>query len=578
MILGSLIVYLTCITAYPDVSKPQQTSLNEPKPTVDEIGPTPNGGMTEENSNETVSIIGQSDIAHEKQEDNKGSAILRVLLTGIPNTEFKEWSITTVGVNVLLVLFSLDLVFRGPLLHPSNDLRFSRVGFVNSSSASVLFREPDTSQLPVFAYLREEDRPSWSTADRIYFLDAETDYTYPIVFPFLKASTTYTYSLSNNLSGTFTTAPSPRSPASNKLTFLTSSCIKANFPYNPFSHPLSVPGLTHLSSVLRSLPNPASFMLFLGDFIYVDVPLRLSSSTPHYRAEHRRVYASPSWSLPGLASLPWLHTMDDHEIANDWAQGNSTPPFPSAQDPFIHYHVSVNPPTPPDAATGPNTTYFTFTRGPASFFMLDTRAYRTDPEPNLDATILGAAQLSSLLSYISTPEPANVHWKIIATSVPFTKNWRFGTKDSWGGYLRERAVVLSAMHRAESRLGIRVVILSGDRHEFGAIRFPPPNSTAYPTAMSGPHEFSVGPLSMFYLPFRTFQQIDEEDVPIKYLPDGNSKIGAIEITNFEGVGQQRSLLKYSLYVDSAIKWEYSLTSPAPAFSGYRGGVLDMLWS
>ena len=393
-----------------------------------------------------------------------------------------------------------------------------------------------------------------------------------MTFSHLSPSTTYPYSLSNNLTGSFTTPPLPG--AERKLTFLISSCIKANFPYNPIAHPLSIPGFAQLSSVLSHLPSPAAFMLFLGDFIYVDVPLRLSSSTAHYRSEHRRIYASPSWSLPGLAKLPWLHTLDDHEIANDWSAGNSTPPFPAARDPFLHYHVSVNPPTPPSSPV-PNTTYFTFTRGPASFFLLDTRAYRTAPEPNPNATILGQAQLSSLLSYLATPEPDHVHWKIITSSVPFTKNWRFGTSDSWGGFLTERTIVLEAMHAAESRLGIRVVILSGDRHEFGAVRFP---SYSYSSPTSGPHEFCVGPLSMFYLPFRTFRQIDDEDVVIKYLPDGNSKIGVVEIANLEGMGQQRSLMKYSLYVDGKVAWEYTLTSPEPEYKGYRVGILDSLWS
>jgi len=134
------------------------------------------------------------------------------------------------------------------------------------------------------------------------------------------------------------------------------------------------------------------------------------------------------------------------------------------------------------------------------------------------------------------------------------------------------------MHAAERHLGMRVIILSGDRHEFGAIRFPS-NTSSSPSLSptSGPHEFSVGPLSMFYLPFRTFRQIDDEDVAIKYLPDGNSKIGVVDVTNLEGVGQQRSLLKYSLYVGGRVAWEYTLTSPAPEFEGYRGGVLDSLW-
>jgi alkaline phosphatase D len=234
--------------------------------------------------------------------------------------------------------------------------------------------------------------------------------------------------------------------------------------------------------------------------------------------------------------------------------------------------------------------------------------------------MLGPVQLDSLLRYLSTPEPPHVHWKIIASSVPFTKNWRFGTPDTWGGFLHERSQILAAMHQAERDLAVRVVILSGDRHEFAAIRFPPPiaafSSSSLPsqdqnkikdqhrysfdrirnlvqslsdrtrtiiydrTESSGPHEFSVGPLSMFYLPFRTFKQIDEEDVAIKYLPDGNSKLGVVEITPLMGeVHKKKSTLKYSLFVDGALSWEYTLTSPATdGDAGGRRGDWWWLWS
>ncbi|KAJ4613605.1 hypothetical protein HRR85_003907 [Exophiala dermatitidis] len=544
------------------------------------------------------------------------------------------------------------MVFRGPLLHPVKDLSFTRVGYVGSHTAKVLIREPDQAQLPMYVYLSPADKTNWRTTDTIYYLGPDTDYTHAITFEDLEPSKKYIYSLSNDKSGTFTTAPAPNSEAANSLTFVTSSCIKANFPYKPWSHSLAFHGFEHLSKVLRGLPSPASFMLFLGDFIYIDVPLRLSSSIQHYRSEYRRVYASPSWSLPALDTLPWIHTLDDHEIANDWSSGNDTDPFPAASDPFIHYHVSVNPPLPPGSAVGPeaNTTYFQFSHGPASFFMLDTRRYRIDPEPTSSSstsylnkplygsssepgnppdhkshhTMLGSAQLASLLKFLSTPEPPHIHWKIIASSVPFTKNWRFGTSDTWGGFLRERSEILAAMHAAERELGIRVIILSGDRHEFAAIRYPPPiidlaallpvpqqvkskntaatkkasssssvvghspqsiSSVVYDrTPQAGPHEFSVGPLSMFYLPFRTFKQIDEEDVAIKYLPDGNSKVGVLEIKNLHGE-LQRSLLKYSLYIDGKLAWEYALTSPAvgsspqPSYSRSRTrGTSEWLWS
>lgn len=629
-------VYLACVFGQHEAfgSKPlapHTTNLEQPR--------NQNlNGILEVEEKDTATADDEEPVLY----DNEKS-FFKVLFFGIPNWRDATWSYITIGFNILLALFTLDMVFRGPILHPAKDLSFTRVGFVGSSSAKVLIREPDPAQLPMYVYLTPADKTSWTTRDTVYYLGPETDYTHAVTFDSLLPSKKYIYSLSNDKTGTFITAPSPYSEASNKLTFLTSSCMKANFPYRPTSHSLAFRGFEHLSKVLKSLPSPASFMLFLGDFIYVDVPMRLSSSLVHYRSEYRRVYASPSWSLPGLDSLPWIHTLDDHEIANDWSGGNDTDPFPAASDPFIHYHVSVNPPVPPGSAVGPetNTTYFQFSNGPASFFMLDTRRYRTDPEPvggssssskalfggpsnppspPANHSMLGATQLASLLKYLATPEPPHINWKIVATSVPFTKNWRFGTSDTWGGFLRERAQILAAMHAAERDLGIRVIILSGDRHEFAAIRYPPPivdftttsksdpqpqnprqnrinllassssktdpgksssgatTTTIYDrTPQSGPHEFSVGPLSMFYLPFRAFKQIDEQDVAIKYLPDGNSKVGVVEIHNLhhgESGEGQRSLLKYSLYVDGVCLWEYTLTSPAADVAAQLKGRND----
>jgi len=616
VIITAVSIYLTCIFsrsgAFGSSGKPGLRG-SSPKPSS-------NGHAEEAGGNAPPTPDHAEPVLYDGEK-----SLVEILLFGIPDWRERAYSYITIGINVVLAIFTLDLVFRGPLLNPVKDLRFSRVGYVDSTSAKVLFREPDPAQLPVYVYYKSKDQASWTTADRIYYLGPDTDFTYPVTFVNLQPETTYTYSLSNELAGTFTTAPSASSPRVNRLTFLTSSCMKANFPYRPFTHSLAIHGFEYLSKIVRSVPSPVSFMLFLGDFIYVDVPLRLSSSQAHYRSEYRRVYASPSWSLRGLSSLPWIHTLDDHEIANDWSRGNVTEPFPAASDPFIHYHVSVNPPIPPSAPAGPdtNTTYFQFAQGPASFFMLDTRRYRTDPEPPSSPAVpdwarrwygssnksshpaprphhsmLGSAQLASLLTYLATPEPAHIHWKIIASSVPFTKNWQFGTSDTWGGFLHERAEILTAMHAAERDLGVRVIILSGDRHEFAAIRFPPPIVELAPhlvydrTPQSGPHEFSVGPLSMFYLPFRTFKQVDDEDVAIKYLPDGNSKVGVVNIQNLRGGGnnEQRSLLRYTLWVDGKAVWEYTLTSPGAAYQGdgvrhrHRGvgmalrDVVSGLWS
>ncbi|KAJ9204240.1 hypothetical protein DTO166G4_7399 [Paecilomyces variotii] len=519
------------------------------------------------------------------REDESFSSLLKTLLTGLPSRKSRLSTLVTAGVNVLLALLTFDFLFRGMIFYPTSSLAFSRIGYVSPTTAKLLVREPDRAQLPLVVYHQEasmQPNESWTQEGIIYALDDTTDYTYPVTLKNLKPSTQYRYSLSNNKTGTFITAPTPGSRAASRLSFLTSSCIKPNFPYNPFSHPLRIPGIEYVTEVVSKLPSifRPSFMLFLGDFIYIDVPMRFGSSQSHYRSEYRRVYKSPSWNVPEESpaiDLPWLHILDDHEISNDWSKGNTTPPYPAAAEPYAHYHVSVNPPIPPSPFAAPeNTTYFSFIQGPASFFMLDTRTYRSEPaQPN--STILGSAQLQSLLAYLARPEPADVKWKIVASSVPFTKNWHVGTTDTWGGFLNERRIVFEAMWRAERELGVRIVLLSGDRHEFGATRFPDPSLNLRPddllpdTAGDGLHEFSVGPLSMFYLPIRTYYQTDDEDVTVKYVPNGNSKFGLIDIDIYDEENPNlddptspptpSSVLTYSLYVDGEVVWKYRLAVP-----------------
>jgi alkaline phosphatase D len=114
-----------------------------------------------------------------------------------------------------------------------------------------------------------------------------------------------------------------------------------------------------------------------------------------------------------------------------------------------------------------------------------------------------------------------VKWKIVASSVPFTKNWRVDWQDTWGGFLAERRVILEAMWDASAR-GVGVVVLSGDRHEFAATKFPPPLTTvdgegAEPRwkETDAVWEFSASPLSQFYSPVPSYRQQDEEDVMVE---------------------------------------------------------------
>ncbi len=86
------------------------------------------------------------------------------------------------------------------------------------------------------------------------------------------------------------------------------------------------------------------------------------------------------------------------------------------------------------------------------------------------------------------------------------------------------------------------------------------------------HEFSASPLNMFYLPLRTYSESSTSgdyvsDVCIKYIPDGNSKFGAISISNPPTSDQ--SVLHYRLFVDGVETWSYTLTTPPDIGGGGR---------
>ncbi|KAI9768986.1 MAG: hypothetical protein M1840_004582 [Geoglossum simile] len=516
----------------------------------------------------------------------RGKHAVKTLLTGLPSPTSPLLSIITAAFNLGLVLMVVDLVFRGPVWHPSHDLSFARMGYVSDTSAKLLVREWNTSKIPIYVSYQVADSQahadwlpaqkhmppghSWASARTIFALSNATDYTTSILLLGLKPETRYQYSTSTMYTGFFTTAPSPgRPPRRNRgrFTFLTSSCIKPHFPYNVFAHPLSIPGLRNLAKWIPELK--AQFMLFLGDFIYIDSPWRHGSDIESYRREYRMVYNSPDWP-PVSTHLPWIHVLDDNEIENDWDR-NTTGVYKAATDPWQHYHTSVNPPEVRKGAS-----YFSFTQGPASFFMLDTRRYRSAElaaaANSTEKTMLGQEQLADFLTWLRKDEPRGVKWKFVASSVPFTKNWRFGGLDTWGGYLAERQQVLEAMWDVGLKGGVGVVVLSGDRHEFAATSFPPPVDGRWPLSATV-HEFSTSPLSQFYLPVRTYKQEDEEDVLIKYIPDGVSKFSAIEI-EAPTVAEQ-SVMKFRLFIDGEEVWDYILTTP-PDFEGVGRGK-DAVW-
>lgn len=489
----------------------------------DEAGPADVQG--EHERPEEQSLL-ETEIAETVVVEEKPTHPLKAFLMGSPVHGNPLLSGLTFLVNLLLALMVVDVLFRNKYLNPSNDLSFVRLGYVSPTEAKFIIREPDQSRMPVSLEIHIKDahapfdNPLWQTGGGVRWTDNTTDYTATLTVPLKHhQQRIYEWRTSNNHSGEFTSPPRAGYMSEydgGKFTFLSTSCILPRFPYNPLEHPLSIPGLRHLARVLPDLK--AHLMLFLGDFIYIDVPKRLGLSVEDYRMKYRHVYASPDWT-PVAQNLSWIHVLDDHEIANDWSS-NTTGVYEAAVDPWHHYQTAANPPPAPMAGSSSlrrqGATYFEFTQGPASFFLLDTRSYRSDnnePFDSPDKTMLGAQQLEDFIAWIERPEPKGVRWKIVASSVPLTKNWPVNTKDTWGGFLFERRRVLEAMWDAGSR-GYGVVVVSGDRHEFAATKFPPPTGDRWPES-AAPHEFSCSPLNQFSSPVPTYKQYDDEDVAIK---------------------------------------------------------------
>ncbi|CAN9184849.1 unnamed protein product [Alternaria alternata] len=542
------------------------------------------GGRGDDSSEEVQLIDGadegplkELDVEETIQYEEREPKVLRTLLTGLPSPSSAMWSWITFGINMALIAMALDVVYRAPLLHQCHDASFARVGYVSENSAKILVREPYAFDVKVLYRSIDGTERSWMhkthrASQPEYWLTNETDFTTVMNIEHLRPDLPYEYIVETsrgNITGTFTTAPRPGRISmlkDNKYTFVHSSCIKPRVPYTPFQHPLEFPGMKHLARWLPELKP--YFMLFLGDFIYVDVPHRQGSDVETYRREYRQVYSSPSW--PAVSeNLPWIHVIDDHEIHNDW-NSNMTGVAVPAYDAFTHYNAAPNPPPHREGAT-----YFSFTQGPAEFFLLDTRRYRTPASKDASdpsKTMLGAQQLSDLLAWVHKVPPPGVHWKFIVTGTPFTKNWQFGSEDTWGGHLYERRRILEAAWDLSSTHDIGVVVLSGDRHEFAATSFPPPKDGKWPTSATV-HEFSTSPLSMFYLPFRTYKETDDEDVCLKYLPDGNSKFGAVEIITPEH-GEQ-SFVNYRLFIDGNEAWTHSISTPPGRSGSHR--AKDAVW-
>ncbi|OCF38548.1 hypothetical protein I317_07682 [Kwoniella heveanensis CBS 569] len=469
---------------------------------------------------------------------SKRIGALLALLCGLPSPSTPLCSLLGAVITLLAPVFSTDFVHRARYLNREADLSFSRIGWVTESTAQVLIRSPFNDQGVGLSYWAEGSQEVLHTKPTN--TGAATDHTAAITLRDFEPGTQYHYNSSHQHSGSFYTRLHDERKS---FSLLSTSCQKPGWPYNPLAHPLAIRGLTHLDKTIQEMKQKPEAMLFLGDFIYSDLPYPTSEYTSsYYRQLYRQVYASPSWT-PLLRSIPWLHMFDDHEIINDFAPvGDMSGMFKTAIEPFMNYQQVVNPP--PINVKQP--TYFSFDIGDVAFFMLDNRSFRSQqpvrPGANSTAghgvrTMLGSEQLAEVKRWIKKEGQSRLD-----TSTRGRRSWNF----LWeaGG----------------------AVIISGDRHEHAATLFPPSASSPWPTS-SAVTEFSTSPLSFFHQPWkREYVPHPPTDIPIHHQWRGDSRFGVFDFDTF---GPQPKV-HFKLIVDGAESWSYT-------WEKCRGADVPKIW-
>lgn len=414
-------------------------------------------------------------------------------------------------VLLAMSMVCIAVVFELPNGYQSN-LEVVYLGSYSNSNQKVMVRAPSATSI-VVQY--STDNATWLDASpNPGFPNISTDYVtvfnmnmLPGTLYYVRVNETFTNSFSLGAPFSFTTPVAP-GDASN-VTFAFGSC---QFPFYGR-------GLPRWNDVAALNPD---FVLFIGDFIYADVPRPVMPTDREWFQMLYRQILSKSEFQNNFIKWPSYFMFDDHEIFNDYNNATNTnlEIYSNAiQGAWQSYLGQGNPsPSPPY--------YFNFTVGQGSFFVLDTRSFRSQPLLST-SSMLGTTQRNDLLQWLSTDTSV---FKFIVSTVTWTRN--FPREDSWSGFPIERATILS--HITTNNI-TGVTLLSGDDHTLGVYELLP-----------GIYEFSASPVDGF----GTITGHENEDPTICYTSGlANRHVGLVT---------------------------YSTQGPNPfvAFNGYTNGGVD----
>jgi|GEM_PF-597452 len=240
--------------------------------------------------------------------------------------------------------------------------------------------------------------------------------------------------------------------------------------------------------VLHAFEMP--FFLLLGDNVYIDHPERPAvQKYCYYRRQSRPEFRR-------FASRTAIYAVwDDHDFTHDDGKGSPERNSPSWKlDVWRIFRNQWNNPSYGGGEEDPGC-WTRFSCGDVDFFLLDGRYYREDPAGNPSASMLGRAQKAWLLEGMSA---SSATFKVLASPVPWARNTKPGSLDTWDGHPEEREEIFRFIedNRIEG-----VILLSADRHRSDAWRISRPNGYDFYDLMSSKmtnvHTHQVLPGALF---------------------------------------------------------------------------------
>jgi alkaline phosphatase D len=197
--------------------------------------------------------------------------------------------------------------------------------------------------------------------------------------------------------------------------------------------------------------------LLLGDNVYIDYPeIPKAQKYCYYRRQSRPEFRRFTQNVPVFAI--W----DDHDFTVNDGEGGPEIDVPSWKRPV--WETFKNQWANPFYGGGEEHPgcWFDFAIGDVDFFMLDCRYYRENPQEYDEPSMLGDYQKAWLKEQLKS---SNATFKVIASSVPWAKNTKPGSDDTWDGFPQERDEIFSYI--AENKIE-GVLLISADRHRSDA--------------------------------------------------------------------------------------------------------------